>query len=209
MDNQHTILCGGQTPTKDNDASVLYASDVFTGIRPKEEDRMMVALYLERAKRVAKIKTTSELIGAFPEIVRSLKYFRESPQAAAEKIVALHNRHGKEVKSVLADMVGRHKEAIADHSLPSDCLLKIAYDSGSCETTPAAAPQKFHKQQEERWEDEKQKANVYKLGRGHKVWNLVFRGERDSLKEERAVELPVRSIAGYCRCLRRGGAARR
>lgn len=182
------------------DPATGYKSDVFTGKRPTKEDRMMVALYLERAKLVAGIKTPPELISRFPDVVRTLKYYRESPQAAAEKIVSLHQRHGKEVKAALGEMISRHKDAIADNSLHMDCLLRIAFDSGGGEIRIESGegpgggharigvlPKKFHKQQEERWEKEKEKPTSYRLRRGLGGFLLVYKGELEQLNDDRGV----------------------
>jgi 7-cyano-7-deazaguanine synthase in queuosine biosynthesis len=173
-----------------------YATDIFTGARPQEEDRMMMALYLERAKRVASIKGASEIITLFPEVVRTLKYLGGSPLAAAEQVVALHKRHGGEVKRVLEEMLKRYSAKIVDRSMPKDCLLRIVYDSGPAEARPEP-PKKTNKaletrgveQQEERWEKSELTDDTYQLHYGHKVWSLVFAGQRDVVFDERAVRL--------------------
>jgi hypothetical protein len=165
-----------------------YATDVFTGARPLEEDRMMMALYLERAKRVANIKSASELITLFPEVVRTLKYLGESPLAAAEKVVALHKRHGGEVKWVLEEMLKRYSAKIVDRSIPKDCLLRIVYDSGPAESRPEP-PKKFHKVQEKRMVERKDSSETYRLHRSLGGWMLVFKGEQELLPDERGVAL--------------------
>ena len=150
---------------------------------------MMIASYLERAKRVASMKTASELIAAYPEVARTLKYLGETPLAGAEKIVALHQRHGKEVRGALKEMIKRHSEEIADHSLPSDCLLTIAFDSGHAEPRVEPAKKPFQEEQEKRWETEKVSAKTYRLRRSLKNWRLIFKGDEEFLPDERGVAL--------------------
>jgi hypothetical protein len=178
------------------DPASRYATDIFTGARPQEEDRMMMALYLERAKRVASIGTASELISLFPEVVRTLKYLGDAPLAAAEKVVDLHKRHGGEVKRVLEEMTKRYSATIVDRSMPKDCLMRIVYDSGPAESRPEppkkvvnAQDGRVVEQQAERWEKEELANDAYRLRCGHKAWSLVFAGKRDVLIDERAVRL--------------------
>src|SRR5690606_18018184 len=129
------------------------------------------------------------------DVVRTLKYFKEAPMAAAEKIVALHRRHGKEVKTVLAEMISRYKEEIVGHTLPPDCLLTIAYDSGRAERnaeTPkkeAVPKKKFQKQQEKRWDEQKGSQNLYRLRLGLGGFLLVFKGETEALQADRGMIL--------------------
>ncbi|MBA4148488.1 MAG: 7-cyano-7-deazaguanine synthase [Verrucomicrobia bacterium] len=169
------------------DPSEGYESDVFIGKRPKTEDRMMVALYVERAKTVANIKSAAELITKYPEALRALKYLGEAPMAGADKMLEMHQRHGKEVKTVLADMVARHKEAIADGTLENDCLLRLAYDSGPGLPYEVELPTKAHEKQEKRWEEQKESPNGYALRRGNKWWELIFEGKREIVQDDRGM----------------------
>ncbi|HMP83723.1 MAG TPA: 7-cyano-7-deazaguanine synthase [Verrucomicrobiota bacterium] len=178
------------------DPAAGYATDIFTGARPQEEDRMMMALYLERAKRVANIKGAAEIITLFPEVVRTLKFLGGSPLAAAEQVVALHKRHGAEVKRVLEEMLKRYSAKIVDRSIPKDCLLRIVYDSGPAEMRPEPAKKiqraqetPLAEKQDERWEREELSKDTFRLAYGHKAWSLVFAGKRDVLIDERAVKL--------------------
>lgn len=185
IDRRFGILAAG---AEANDPMAGYATDIFTGSRPQEEDRMMMALYLERAKRVANIKSAAEIVAVFPEVVRTLKYLGDSPLAMAEKVVALHKRHGLEVKRVLEEMLRRYSEKIVDRSLPKDSLLRIVYDSGPVEARPEP-PKTFHEAQDKRLVEKKDSANVFRLRHGLGGWTLVFKGEQDFLPDDRGVAL--------------------
>jgi hypothetical protein len=167
-----------------------YKSDVFTGHRPKEEDRMMVGTYLNRAERISKLGNVGDLIAAFPDVVRVFKHIKNEgkPLAVAEKIFDLHKRHATEVNGVLERMIADHAKQLREHSLDPDCLLSLTYDSGGG-NIPAVAEKPATERQEKRWEEEKEAKDVFRLWRGYKVWNLIFAGGRDVLQDDRAVSL--------------------
>jgi len=167
-----------------------YKSDVFLGHRPTEEDRMMVGTYINRADRISKLRNVGELITAYPEVVRVFKHIEGEgkPPAVAEKVFELQKRHAAEVNGVLELMIARHAKQLREHSLPKDCLLSLTYDSGGG-SAPAIAAKPVEERQEERWEKEDEPKNVFRLGRGYKLWNLVFAGEHEILQDDRAVNL--------------------
>jgi 7-cyano-7-deazaguanine synthase in queuosine biosynthesis len=167
-----------------------YKYDVFTGHRPKEEDRMMVGTYLNRAERISKLGSVADLITAFPDVVRAFKHIKNEgkPLAVAEKVFVLHQRHAAEVNGVLERMIGYHAKQLREHSLDKDCLLSLTYDSGGA-TAPVVVEKPTIERQTKRWDEEKEAKNVFRLWRGYKWWNLVYAGERDVLPDDRAVNL--------------------
>ena len=165
-----------------------YKSDVFTGSRPTEEDRMMVGTYINRADRIAKLRNVGELITAFPEVVRVFKHLDGKPLAVAEKVFDLQQRHAAEVNTVLESMIARHAKQLREHSLPKDCLLSLTYDSGGA-SAPAVLEKTAVERQEKRWEREDEANDVFRLGYGYKMWSLVFAGKFEPLPDERAVNL--------------------
>ena len=51
-----------------------YKIDIFTQARPKDEDKIMGAAYLERANQVGKLKDATQLVERYPEVLRVLRY---------------------------------------------------------------------------------------------------------------------------------------
>jgi hypothetical protein len=163
---------------------------VFTGVRPSDEDRMMVATYVERANEIAKLGNAAELIARYPEVVRMLGFLEGKPAAAAAKVLDLHRRHGEEVNGAIERMLAVNAKALRERSLPVDCLLRLTYDSGGGgAATGPPAEQPALERQKQRWEEEAEAANVYRLWRGDHWWNLVFQGERDVVADDRGVQL--------------------
>ncbi|MEI7732742.1 MAG: 7-cyano-7-deazaguanine synthase [Verrucomicrobiota bacterium] len=114
-----------------------YKVNIFTESRPKEEDKIMGAMYLERANQVSQMQDTAEFIDAFPEVLRALKHL-DSLDAGrgAARIMALYKRHAAEVKGGIVEMMRRHLMEINDRTLPADCLLRTVYET----RTPTAMP---------------------------------------------------------------------
>jgi 7-cyano-7-deazaguanine synthase in queuosine biosynthesis len=172
------------------DPAGKYKSDVFTGVRPSDEDRMMVATYVERANEIAKLGNATELIARYPEVVGMLDFLEGKPAAAAAKVLELHKRHAQEVNKAIERTLAANVKALRERTLPVDCLLRLTYDSGGgglAMTAPVAQP--ATEQQKERWEKERHGPNDYRLTRDYKVWRLVYRGEEVVLAEERGVAL--------------------
>jgi hypothetical protein len=164
-----------------------YESDVFTGARPKDEDRMMVATYIERANELAKLGNAADLIARYPEAVRMLPYLEGRPLAMAEKVLDLHRRHAVEVNGAIERMLAANAKAVREHTLERDCLLRLSYDSGGGAAPAPPVRQPVVERQEKRWEKESKAGNSYRLVKDYKVWRLVFQGEEAALIDERAV----------------------
>jgi len=176
------------------DPGLKYKSDVFTGTRPTDEDRMMVATFVTRAQQLGKMADPAELIKEYPEVARIVGFLEGTPASVAHKILMLHRRHAGEVKTALERMVIHHAKEIAAGSLAPDCLLRLVYDSGG--GTPGSAPaaqlpaaQPCLERQTKRLASEAEGPNVYRLGRGYKGWHLVFGGKSEALGDERGLEL--------------------
>ena len=170
------------------DPAEKYKSDVFTGGRPNVEDRMMVATYVERANQVAKLGNVAELIARYPEVVRMLGFLEGKPSAAAAKVLDLHRRHGEEVNGAIERMLAANAKALRERTLPVDCLLRLTYDSGGGGVVIAPpTKQPALERQKERWEEEDEGPEVYRLVKDYKLWRLVYQGKAAVLAEERAV----------------------
>jgi hypothetical protein len=151
---------------------------------------MMVATYVERANEIAKLANPTDLITRYPEAVKMLKFLEVKPVAVAGKVLHLHKRHAEEVNGAIERMLAQNAKALRTHTLPRDCLLRLTYDSGGGAVVAVPAPsQATLERQQERWEEETEGAEVYRLWRGDGWWNLVFQGKRDVIEDERGVEL--------------------
>lgn len=119
------------------DPAAHYKLDVFTESRPKDEDKIMGAAYLEKAIQCKRLTDVSRFISENAEVVRVLRHVEGTPASAAARILDLHKRHAKEVTAALKIMLHRNLDGVIERTLPSDCLLRTAYESGSPLTMPA------------------------------------------------------------------------
>ncbi|HVT29803.1 MAG TPA: 7-cyano-7-deazaguanine synthase [Lacipirellulaceae bacterium] len=110
------------------DPSGHYKSDVFTESRPIDEDRILIASYIERARKLKDLKSTADLIAAYPSVARSFRYLGKNVAGVAQRVLDLHYRHAAEIESVLKKMITQHAGDLLDHKLPGDCLLRVAID---------------------------------------------------------------------------------
>lgn len=178
-----------------HDPEAKYKWDVFTGERPKMEDRMMVASYVERANKIAKLRDVTDLITNYPEVVRVFGYLPGKPDQVADLVLKLQKQHAAEVNGAIEKMLAIKAKELRERTLTRDCLLRLTYDSGGGAATPVAATpaapvvSESKERQEKRWEEEKEGKNIFRLWRGYKWWNLVYAGERDVLPDDRAVNL--------------------
>jgi len=117
-----------------------YKTDIFTQARTKDEDRILLAGYLERARTLRLLKDPAELISTYPVSARAFKYLEGTPANVAQRILDLHHRHAAEIELALAAQVKRHAIELIAHKLPGDCLIRIAIDprAASTASTPGA-----------------------------------------------------------------------
>jgi hypothetical protein len=114
-----------------------YKIDIFTQARPKDEDKIMGAAYLERANQVGKLKDATQLVERYPEVLRVLRYLGGTPSGAAGRVFDLYKRHAGEVNAAVDELVARHITAIQQRTLPGDCLLRTVVESGAVTSLPA------------------------------------------------------------------------
>jgi hypothetical protein len=114
---------------------------VFTGARPKEEDKLMGAGFVERANKIANIKDNdiADLLARYPQVSDALPYLGRGKAAGAGMILDLYKGHANEVKAAAAEMIKLHAAELVSHSVPGDCLLRSIYDSAGIAPAPVAA----------------------------------------------------------------------
>lgn len=174
MTNQHTH-CGGCSQCIDRRFAILaakadqhdpvehYKVDVFTQSRDKGEDKIMAAAYLERANQVKNLTDVTQFVSSYPDVGRVLKYLNYSSAGqAAQRVFDLYKRHANEVMGALDDLLSRYSKEIRERTLPGDCLLRTAYESGSVVSMPAVVSA------------EKLPDNIFRKRGG--VWEARFQG---------------------------------
>lgn len=168
MSNQHTH-CGGCSQCIDRRFAIVaakadqhdppehYKVNVFTESRDKGEDKIMAAAYLERANQVKGLADITQFISSYPDVGRVFKYLNCSTGQAAQRVFDLYKRHANEVMGALKELLKRHSDEILERTLPGDCLLRIAYESGSVISTPTVVsiekqPENFFRKRGAIWE---------------------------------------------------------
>lgn len=119
------------------DRAKQYKIDIFTGERDREDDKIMLATYLERSNRVGQIRTTTNFMVRFPQVVRAIDAIGGNRASVAERLLDLYRRHAGEVTSAVHTMLARHAPDLYKRTLPGDCLLKIVTESRNATTVPA------------------------------------------------------------------------
>lgn len=168
MSNQHTH-CGVCSQCIDRRFAVVaaqadgfdpvgaYKTDIFTQSRDQGEDKILMAAYLERANQVDHLADANDFIGRYSEVSRVLRYLDSNPARAAQKVFELYKRHAREVIGALNTMIERNVTAITKRTLPGDCLLRTAYESGSVISVPAVVvpvkqPDHYFRRRGDAWE---------------------------------------------------------
>jgi hypothetical protein len=121
------------------DPSPQYEIDVFTESRPKAEDKILGAAYLERANQVGSIKNVSQFIRRFPEVLRAARYVGGNPISGVGRMLDLYKRHAAEVNAAVDEITHRYSKELRERTLPPDCLVRTVHDAGALTVLPAVA----------------------------------------------------------------------
>lgn len=98
----------------------------------------MAAAYLERANQVKGLTDVVQFVTSYPDVGRVFKYLNYGKAGqAAQRVFDLYKRHANEVMGALDDLLSRYSKEIRERTLPGDCLLRTAYESGSVVSMPA------------------------------------------------------------------------
>jgi len=113
---------------QDYEPATDYLSDVFVGRREKEPDQAIAVDYTRHGIELNK-QSEDELAQRFnAEISRAVRYEAKRGEAA-QKIIAMHKRHGEVVTRVLRQVVRRYAAELSDGTLDSRSLLALAIGS--------------------------------------------------------------------------------
>lgn len=151
---------------EDFDPSTQYKHDIFLGERPKDDDKILSAAYLERANEIKNIESVGQFISRYPDLLRAVRCLPGDSQGNAERLFDLHKRHAQEVQKAIQFLLARHAADMFDRKLHGDSLLRIVYESRSVTSLPVVAA------------NEEPLNYFYKRGN---VWEARFNGAKPLL----------------------------
>jgi len=106
------------------DSKADYVSDVFTGPRKNGYEKKIAIDYTRHGIEL-KNRSESELAILFnAELSRAVRYERRRSKSA-ERIIAMHKRHGKAVTGVLTKMTAKRSGDLAMGTLEPTSLLAL------------------------------------------------------------------------------------
>lgn len=219
MTNQHTH-CGGCSQCIDRRFAVLaanadqhdpaeqYKFDVFTQSRNAEDkkknvEKIMAAAYLERANQVKNLTDVTQFVSSYPDVGRVFKFLNGDTGQAAQRVFDLYKRHANEVMGALDELLSRHSKGIRERTLPGDCLLRTAYESGSTISMSSVVsveklPENFFRKRGAVWETRFQGRNticLFNVDKGAEYINLLLAfPDREASVYEVAVGSAVNAI---------------
>lgn len=133
LDRRFGIVAAG---AESFDPQKNYKLDIFTKARPKDEDKILGAAYLDRAHEFGGMTGWPDLVARFPEVADVLSYLNMPKANGAAKILDLHKRHAAEITKVSRELLARYAADIFDHRLDDDCLVRTMYESRGLPSPP-------------------------------------------------------------------------
>ena len=167
IDRRFAVLSAG---LEDADPAEAYKIDLLTGERDEGEPRTMLAAYVETANQLVRMDALG-FFSEYGEASRVLRHLNGSPDTTALRLFELHQKHARQVKSVITAAISKHSEAILERSLPASCLLRLVCDAGAS-TSAAMATPPTPKVIEEKIGD-------YVFRKKGQVWQVRFAGGED------------------------------
>ncbi|MBA4062990.1 MAG: hypothetical protein C0501_04645 [Isosphaera sp.] len=136
IDRRFAVLAAGQA---DHDPVKGYAVELLTGDRRDEEQKTMVAGYLDLAARVERMGP-AEFFAHFGEVARALPHLGLPAAAGAARVFELYRKHARQVNGVIDDAIAAHCRSIRTRTLSPNCLLRLVYDDGAGDVPARAEP---------------------------------------------------------------------
>jgi hypothetical protein len=106
-----------------------YAHDIFIDDRPKDEDKMMLAGYLDRATKAEGLRDVADLLVTFPQVVDALPHIPGGTTKAAQKVFSLYKQHAEEVRFALERLVASHTSEMVYGRVGRGSLLRCMTDN--------------------------------------------------------------------------------
>ena len=121
IDRRFAITAAGLLPY---DPEADYVSDVFTGSRKDGQEKNMAVDYARHGIELYRL-SESELASVFnAEISRAVRYEPRRSEAA-EKIIAMHKRHGEVVTRVLQGKISEQAAKVVAGTIDASSLLAL------------------------------------------------------------------------------------
>jgi hypothetical protein len=122
IDRRFAVIAAGLL---DYEPAADYVSDVFVGRREKDLDRAIAVDYTRHGIELNQ-RSEEQLAERFnTEISRAVLY-EDKRGESAQKIIAMHKRHGGVVTRVLEQAVHDHAARLSDRTLDNTSLLALA-----------------------------------------------------------------------------------
>lgn len=157
----------------DVDPSSMYKVDLLTGERGLGEDRAMAEAFVLRARAMATARD-DEFFRLFPEASRVLRHTGLSADEAATRVLDVHRRHGRDVRSVLTEGLRSHADEFEAGVLSDSCLLTLT------------VPDKYTQRITEEGEAQTQTLGPSLVCEGV-FWRVRFEGETLTLRDSQGL----------------------
>ena len=152
------------------DPVAQYRRDIFIDPRPVDDDKMILAAYLDRATAMHEIPNVSRFISTFPQVADVFPFVPGGATKVAEKCFDLYKRHSEEVGDALKKILNQYAAYLVDDKAGSGCLLRTLLDTrGALPTTAVTAA-----------EPDKEWAEMLHRGAD---WLVTYRGCQISVKD--------------------------
>ncbi len=134
LDRRIAMLSAG---AEEYDPSSSYKHNIFEGYRPKDDDKVITAAYLERANQIGKIKNATDFMILYPEIMRAVRFIPGTSHGNLDKLYQLYKRHAHDVNRAMDRLLTLYVSTIRERKLPSDSLVTTIHQSASIISMPA------------------------------------------------------------------------
>jgi hypothetical protein len=166
VDRRFAVLSAGAEAFDPGDR---YKLDLLLSPRPKDEDRRLIACYVETMRMVGQM-SQADFKEHFGGIFRVARQLPGTVDDNIRRVFELYRRHGREVTSVLAAALSTHRDKIINRTLPANCLLQMVHDlSVPAEGMVSTAPEK---------RDDADDAGQHVLRRNGVAWEYRFEGKK-------------------------------
>jgi hypothetical protein len=121
IDRRIAVVAAGLA---EHEAAEDYVCDVFTGRRAKAEERSMAVNYARHGMEMGRMGEEEMAAKFNQQLTRAVRDMPRQAEAA-QRLVAMHRRHGETVVSVLQQQVAAHARQLVEGSLEGTSLLGL------------------------------------------------------------------------------------
>lgn len=121
----------------DDDPAGIYETELFTGARDREFDRMTAESFVRHALELTQMNERNFVSRFAGELTRAANCVRGmSADAVVQAAFQMHQRHGRSVISILKAGYGFYGLHLATEALPSNSILRLVASSGGVVLPP-------------------------------------------------------------------------